>query len=195
MAIYRYFHEKYSVEIHFFVPPFLSFTARTAHHSTHIVANQPHSHHIPSVRSVFRSNSFFLWTTGLWKRFPRGCFPFATILTCPSLALTATFWSYPYKQPPNVTLCLEWSLYLVNLSGKSNNNKIYKFTNGGKFLAHFSSFVKLDTILEGVLSRCSDKNVYSGSSTWLLHFLIYPFELIFAMSIHLLISLSHFPLI
>lgn len=52
-----FFHEKYSDELHSFVPPVLNFMV-WAQHVTHIVANHTHFLGIPLEKITFHSNSF-----------------------------------------------------------------------------------------------------------------------------------------
>lgn len=60
-----YFHRKCSDKLHSLVPTVLTFSAKTCH-ALHIVANNPHSFHIPFVRCKF--HSFFPRTAALWNQ-------------------------------------------------------------------------------------------------------------------------------
>lgn len=79
---YRYFYGKCSDELHSLVQSGLIFTARI-YHDTYILR-------IPSARSKFHSKGFFRWTTALWNKLLRRCFPESLVLTCSSIKLSSS---------------------------------------------------------------------------------------------------------
>lgn len=71
--IYRYFHRKYSDELHSLGLLAQVVTAKT-YHAMYTGVKQPHSLHIQLVSRKFHSNSFFPRTATLQNRLLRVCF-------------------------------------------------------------------------------------------------------------------------
>lgn len=69
--LYRYFHGKYSHEIHYFVPPIQTFISTYAKYAG---SNHLHSLRIPFTRRKFDVDDFFSRTASLWKRILRESF-------------------------------------------------------------------------------------------------------------------------